>query len=93
MQETQEKRVQSLGQEDPPEEEMAIHFSILAWEIPWTEEPGGLPSVMSQRVSHNRATEHTRLNVMESTAASHRSDRRDSPITRFQIKCNAEIKE
>ena len=93
MQETQEKRVQSLGQEDPLEEEMAIHFSILAWEIPWTEEPGGLPSVMSQRVSHNRATEHTRLNVMESTAASHRSDRRDSPITRSQIKCNAEIKE
>ena len=39
---TQEIWVQSLGQEDPLEEEMATHSSILAWEIPWTEEPGGL---------------------------------------------------
>ena len=38
----QETRVQSLGQEDPLEKEMTIHSSILAWEIPWTEEPGGL---------------------------------------------------
>ena len=38
----QETRVQSLGGEDPLEKEMATHFSILAWEIPWTEEPGGL---------------------------------------------------
>ena len=37
-----ETRVQSLGQEDPMEEEMVTHFSILAWKIPWTEEPGGL---------------------------------------------------
>ena len=37
----QEMRVQSLGQEDPLEKEMATHSSILAWEIPWTEEPGG----------------------------------------------------
>ena len=42
MQETQEMQVQSLGQEDPLEEEMASHCSILAWKIPWTEEPGGL---------------------------------------------------
>ena len=41
-QETQEMWVQSLGQEDPMEEEMVTHFSILAWKIPWTEEPGGL---------------------------------------------------
>ena len=38
----QEMWVQSLGQEDPPEKEMATHSSILTWEIPWTEEPGGL---------------------------------------------------
>ena len=37
--------VQSLGQEDPPEKEMATHSSILAWRIPWTEEPGGLQSM------------------------------------------------
>ena len=44
MQQKQEKRVQSLGQEDPLEEEMATHSSILAWKVPWTEEPGGLQS-------------------------------------------------
>ena len=42
MQETQEIQIQSLGWEDPLEEEMATHSSILAWEIQWTEEPGGL---------------------------------------------------
>ena len=42
MQEIQEKWVPSLGQEDPLEEEVATHSSILAWGIPWTEEPGGL---------------------------------------------------
>ena len=41
----QETRVQSLGWEDPLEEEMATHSNILAWEIPWTEEPGGLQSM------------------------------------------------
>ena len=45
MQETQETGIQSLGQEDPLEEEMATLSSILAWKIPWTEEPGGLQSV------------------------------------------------
>ena len=43
-------QVQSLGQEDDLEKEMAIHSSMLAWEIPWTEEPGGLQSVGSQKV-------------------------------------------
>ena len=41
----QETRIQSLGQEDPLEQGLAIHFSILAWRIPWTEEPGGLQSM------------------------------------------------
>ena len=45
--------VQSLGQEDPQEEEMATHSNILAWEIPWTEEPSGLQSMGSQRVGHD----------------------------------------
>ena len=49
----QEIWVQSLGQEDPLEKEMATHSSILAWEIPWPEEPGGLQSMESQRVRHN----------------------------------------
>ena len=46
-------RVPSLGGEDPLEEEMASLSSILAWKIPWTEEPGGLHSMGSQRVRHN----------------------------------------
>ena len=46
----QETWVQSLGQEDPLEEGMATHSSILAWRIPWTEEPGGLQSMRLQRV-------------------------------------------
>ena len=49
-------QVQSLGWDDPLEEEMATHSSILAWRIPWTEEPGGLPSIGSQRVGHDLAT-------------------------------------
>ena len=52
----QETWVQSLGQEDPLEKEMATHSSILAWRIPWTEEPCGLQPTRSQRVWHNWAT-------------------------------------
>ena len=48
-----ETRVQSLGQEDPLEKEMATHSSILAWRIPWMEEPGRLQSTGSRRVGHN----------------------------------------
>ena len=44
--------IKSLGQEDPLEEEMAAHSSVCAWEIPWTEEPGGLQFKKSQRVGH-----------------------------------------
>ena len=53
MQETQETLVQSLGWEDPLEEDMAIDSSILAWRISWTEEPWGPQSIGSQRVRHN----------------------------------------
>ena len=48
-----ETQVQSLVWEDPLEKEMAIHSSTIAWKIPWTEEPGRLPSMVSQRVGHN----------------------------------------
>ena len=66
----QEMSVRSLGQEDPLEKEMAIHFSILPWEIPWTEEPHGLWSLGSQTVRHNLATKyppthtHTHTHIM-----------------------------
>ena len=49
----QETRVQSLDQEDPLEKEMATHSSILAWKIPWMEDPGRLQSMGLQRVRHN----------------------------------------
>ena len=49
----QETQVQFLSREDPLEKETATHSSTLAWEIPWTEEPGGLQSMRSQRVGHD----------------------------------------
>ena len=52
----QETQVWSLGQEDPLEKGMATHSSTLAWRISWTEEPGGLQSMGSQRGEHNGAT-------------------------------------
>ena len=55
----QETWVRFLGWEDPLEKEMATHSSILAWRIPWTEKPGGLQSMGSQRVGHDRVTSLT----------------------------------
>ena len=54
-----ETRVRSLGWEDPLEEGLATHPRILAWRIPWTEEPGRLQSMGSQRVGHNSATKQS----------------------------------
>ena len=56
IQDVLEMWVQSLGQEDPMEKEMATHSSILPWKIPWTKEPGSLQSIRSQRVTHDLAT-------------------------------------
>ena len=55
----QETRVQSLGHEDPLEEDMTTHATVLAWEIPWTEEPTKPQSIGSQRVVHDFATNNT----------------------------------
>ena len=52
----QEAQLQSLGQEDPLEEDMEIHSSVLAWKIPWTKEPDGLQSMGLQRAKHDLAT-------------------------------------
>ena len=65
----QETWVQSLGWEDPLEEGMATHSSLLAWKTPWTEELGGLWYMGSQRVRHNWATKHTRFNLTEISSA------------------------
>ena len=62
-----ETRVRSLGWEDPLEKKMAIHSSTIAWKIPWTEEPGRLQSMGSQRVAHGLATNihtHTHTDVI-----------------------------
>ena len=61
VQEMQQTWVQSLGQEDPLEKEMATHSSVLAWEIPRTEEPGGLQSLGLQRVSPEWASTHAQV--------------------------------
>ena len=64
----QETQVWSLGPEDPLEEGMATHSTILAWRIPWTEEPGGLQSIRSQRVGHDwrdRTRTHLRKTLMK----------------------------
>ena len=63
----QEIPVQCLGQEDPLEKEMATHSSILAWEIPWTEEPGRLQSMRSQRVGQDLATKRKQQRVINHT--------------------------
>ena len=55
-----------LGQEDPLEEGMAIHSSILAWITPWTEEPGGLQFKGSQRVGHDSTYAHTQASTINS---------------------------
>ena len=61
----QETQVQSLGGEDPLEKEMATHSSILAWISPWTEEPGRLQSMGSQRVRHNLETKPPPKEVLQ----------------------------
>ena len=53
MQEMREIQVRSLGGEDPLERDIATHSSVLVWEVPWIEEPGGLQSMGSQRVGHD----------------------------------------
>ena len=58
---TQEMQVQFLGREDPLEEEIVMHSNILAWRILWTEEPGGLQSLGSQRVGHDLASKQLLL--------------------------------
>ena len=64
-----EMQVRFLGGEDPLEEEMAIHSSILAWEIPWREKPGGLQSMGLQRVGHDWVTKQQRTSILFSIVA------------------------
>ena len=63
---TQEMQFQSLGLEDLLEKDMATHSSILAREIPWTEEPGGLQSVGPQKVRHDLGTQQVQVNIPKS---------------------------
>ena len=76
MQEMPESWVGSLVQEDPLEEEVVTHSSILAWEIPWTEEPGGIHSMGSQRVGqgceHTCTHTHRLLTMVVPLVAEHR---------------------
>ena len=68
MQEMQETCAQSLGREDPLEKRMATHYSILSWEIPWTEEPGGLKSMgLHRKDLELDLTEVKELDLTEAT--------------------------
>ena len=70
----EETRVRSLGQEDPQEKGMATHSSILAWEVPWTEKPGGLQSMRLQRVGLNWVADtslHLKFKVLTYVLQSH----------------------
>ena len=70
----EETRVQYLGQEDPQEKGMATHSSILAWEVPWTEKPGGLQSMRLQRVGLNWVADtslHLKFKVLTYVLQSH----------------------
>jgi len=64
----QEMWVQSLGQEDLLEKEMATHCSILAWKIPWTEEPGRLQFLGLQRIGHDLATKQQQYVIYDQTS-------------------------
>ena len=66
--------VQSLGREDPLEEGLVIYPHIIAWRIPWTEEPGMLQSMGLQRTGHNLATEPHRANIYENDLKISRKD-------------------
>ena len=68
VQEPQDMWVQSVGQGNPLEEDMATHSSILAWITPWTEEPGGLQSMRSQRVRHDTA-QHSYRHISQATVS------------------------
>ena len=78
----QETWVRSLGWEDPQEKEMTTHSSILAWIIPWTEKPGGLQFMGSQRVGHNWVTNTFIFPCMESTL-----HRVPFPALQFSLSC------
>ena len=80
-----ETRVQSLGQEDPLEEDTATHSSILAWRIPWTEEPGRLQSMGSQRVGHDWSDLARTLTPCQDSIAGLLPQGRKSGVGRFWV--------
>ena len=79
------QEVPSLGSEDPLEEEMATHSSILAWKIPQAEKPGGLQSIGWQRVGHDSATEHTSWSRCLNTSYS------STPLTGHSLSCTLSL--
>ena len=72
VQEMQETQAPSLGREDPLDAEMATHSSTLAWSIPWTEDPGELQSMGSQRIEHDWASEHIAQLIVSLTIKMHK---------------------
>ena len=79
----QEMWVQSLGQENPLEEGIATHISILAWRIPWTEVPGGLQSIGSERVGHDWSDLACMHTLSSDTRGHQRGQRRNTFASLF----------
>ena len=77
-------QVQSLDREDPLEEGMATHSSILVWRIPWTEEPGGLQSIGSQELDMTEASKHVHIHMFIATLFT-RAKGRNKPPVHWQI--------
>ena len=88
MHETQDMWVQSLGQEDPLEKEMAIHSSILVWGILWTEEPGVLQSMSCKRVRHDLATKQQHINIYNGILLSHFKKDETMPFAETWVNIN-----
>ena len=87
----QETQVWSLGQEDPLEKGMTTNSSILAWRIPWTEEPGGLQFIVLQRVGHNWVTKHkTALSFNSLTSSKSRQTKTKHSSLQWQLQLNLE---
>ena len=91
MQGMQEMQIRSLGREDPLELEVVTHSSILAWKIPWTEEPGGLQSMELKRVRHHWVNEHAWDARARSKLVGRGWDIKSSFVLRLCLKCFLDV--
>ena len=86
----EEMPIRPLGWEDPLEKEVAIHCTILAWKIPWAEEPGWLQSMGLQKVGHDRVIEHGRiLEILSLSSLTGAQDKERQPCLKETYECDS----